>query len=305
MKFTFGSDPEFMISRCDELVSAISLLPKKESAISKNGSQFYYDNVLAEIAVKPSKTKDEALANIHNALQNLSKLVNPSRFIIRASDKYPSKQLADKNARIAGCNPEWDVYSLRCVLPPEEVIAKTDFRTAGGHIHIGGGGLDDPMKTFDVIRMMDLFLGIPAVFIDTDKSSKDRRKIYGHAGSHRATDYGFEYRALGNFWFASPKLVSLVYDIVEFCLEFVAQKGHEKFWIVEEKKLQNDDPSEAYTCTGYDVKALLKSINECDEKQAEKFMMFISNYMPAELFMRIEELSGKMLPDPYEAWNLK
>lgn len=304
MKFTFGSDPEFMISRWDELVSAISLLPDKESSLSRNGSRFYYDNVLAEIAVKPAKNKDETLQNIHNALENLSKLVKPSKFIIRASDKYPNKQLSHKEARVAGCNPEWDVYSLRCVLPPEEIISKTNFRTAGGHIHIGAKGLDDPIKAFDVIRMLDLFLGIPAIFIDTDETSKERRKIYGHAGSHRATDYGFEYRALGNFWFSSPKLVSLVYDIVEFCLQFVEERNHEKFWSVDQKLLQNDDPSEAYNCTGYDVKALCKAINQCDKKQADKFMLFISNYMPSELFVRIEELSGKTLPDPYEAWNL-
>jgi hypothetical protein len=57
MNFTFGSDPEFMISRWDELQSAIPLLPKKEQALIRNGSKFYYDNVLAEIAFKPASSK--------------------------------------------------------------------------------------------------------------------------------------------------------------------------------------------------------------------------------------------------------
>ena len=153
MNFTFGSDPEFMISRWDELQSAIPLLPKKEQALIRNGSKFYYDNVLAEIAVKPASSKEDLQKNIENSLQQLCKLIKPARFIIQASAKYPSKQLNDKDAKIAGCNPEWNAYTLRCVLPPEEIISKTPFRTAGGHIHIGAEGLNDPIKAFDVIRM--------------------------------------------------------------------------------------------------------------------------------------------------------
>ena len=304
MEFTFGTDPEFMISRWDDLQSAIPMLPKKENAVVKNGNGFYYDNVLAEIAIKPSKNKDDAIKNIQQALQGLAKLVKPSKFIIQASAKYPTKELNDKDARIAGCNPEWNVYTLRCVLPPEDVISKTAFRTAGGHIHVGAKGLEDPIKAFDVIRMMDLFLGIPSIFLDTDPTSKERRKIYGHAGGHRATDYGFEYRSLGNFWFSSPEYVELIYDLTEFVLNFVAEDNHKKFWSINEKLLQGSDPSKAYTCTGYDAKALCKSINTCDKKQAEKFLMFINNYLPDNLINKIDQLANKTLPDPYEAWRL-
>ena len=304
MKFTFGTDPEFMIARWDDLISAISILPKKEKPLSRKGSRFYYDNVLAEIAVKPAETKDQAIENIRLALQELSKIIKPCKFVIRSSAKYPNKQLMDKDARIAGCNPEWDIYSLTCVLPPEEVISKTSFRTAGGHIHVGAAGLDDPFKSFNMIRMMDLFLAIPALFLDKDETSKERRKIYGHAGSHRGTEYGFEYRALGNFWFSSPEMVSLVYDIVEFCLGFVEEGQHEKFWRVDKELLDTEDPSQAYKCTGYDVEALCKAINSCDKKQAEKFMMFISNYMPSNLFLRIEKMMNLDMADPYESWNI-
>jgi len=304
MEFTFGTDPEFMISRWDDLQSAIPMLPKKEHALTRNGSSFYYDNVLAEIAVKPAKNKEDAIKNIKNSLVQLAKLVKPSRFIVQASAKYPAKQLADKEAKIAGCNPEWNVYTLRCILPPEEVISKTNFRTAGGHIHVGAKGFNDPFKAFDVIRMMDLFIGIPSVFLDTDPTSKERRKIYGHAGSHRATDYGFEYRSLGNFWFSSPEYVSLIYDLTEFALDFVAHEDHKKFWSVNEKLLQGNDPSKAYTCTGYDVKSLCKTINTCDRKQAEKFMLVVNNYLPHDISDRIERLSNKELPDPYETWEL-
>ena len=152
--------------------------------------------------------------------------------------------------------------------------------------------------------MMDLFIGIPSLFMDTDPTSKERRKIYGHAGSHRMTDYGFEYRSLGNFWFSTKEHVELIYDLVKFILHFVNEGDHKKFWSVNEKLLSGNDPSRAYTCIGYDAKALCKAINSCDKKQAEKFMIFIHNYLPDSLARKIDILSNKELPDIYDSWNI-
>jgi hypothetical protein len=304
MNFTFGSDPEFMVGKNEEIVSAIPHLPRKESALNRNGHKFYYDNVLAEIAIKPASTRNQAVEHTQQALGQLSKLIKPYKLLIRSSAKYPSKQLTHKEARIAGCNPEWNVYTLKCVLPPEDVISNTSFRTAGGHIHVGAEGLNNPVKAFDVIRMMDLFIGIPALFLDKDETSKERRKIYGHAGSHRATNYGFEYRSLGNFWFQSPDHVELIYDLVNFVLEFIAEDGHKKFWVVNEALLESHDPSKAYKCTGYDSKLLCKTINGCDMQQAEKFLMFINNYLPDDLSSKIDSLSNQEMSDPYETWCL-
>lgn len=312
--FSWGTDPEFMIIHHGELKSAIGILPKKEKAVvSKNGHSFYFDNVLAEISIKPANNKDEAVSNVRSALYELSKAVSPGKFIIRASDNYPKKELNCFDAKIASCNPEWDVYSLQQIFPPDEDVDlldgyyqfKTLFRSAGGHIHIGSERLQDPLEAFGVIRMMDLFLGIPSIYMDTDITSKDRRKIYGHAGSHRMPEYGVEYRTLGNFWLSSPEHVSLIYDLTEFVLDFVENKNHEKFWSVDESLFDEDDPSLAYTCFGYNVEMLRKAINTCNKKEAEKFMMFISNYLPPRLLDAINQLSEKEIPDPYVAWNIQ
>ena len=311
--FTFGADPEFMLTHHGELKSAIGVLPKKENAIAKNGHSFYFDNVLAEIAVKPAKNKDEALSNMRSALQGLAKAIKPGKFIIRASGNYPKRELNCIESKIVSCNPEWDVYSLEQVFPPDEDVDlldgcyqfKTPFRSAGGHIHIGSERLQDPLEIFSVIRMMDLFLGVPSIYMDTDETSKDRRKIYGHAGSHRTPEYGLEYRSLGNFWLSSPDHVSLMYDLTEFVLDFVEKKNQEKFWTVNEDLLYDDDPSLAYTCFGYDVDMLCNAINTCNRREADKFMMFVSSYLPARLLTAIDQLSGKTLPDPYVAWNIE
>lgn len=305
MNFTFGTDPEFMLVNKNYcLKSAIGILPKRSNAKPIGGNYFYYDNVLAEIAIKPSKTKKEAVENIRNALAKLVKLISPMKIEMCCAENYPLKELKHEDARIAGCNPEWDVYSLQCMLPPEDVISKTQFRTAGGHIHLGAKLLKDPFNVFATVRMMDLFVGIPSLFIDPDFFSKSRRKIYGHAGTHRVTDYGLEYRSLGNFWLASPEFVDLIYDLSGFVLNFVADKQHEKFWSIDENLLDDDDPSIAHNCFGYDVEELIDCINNCDKKAAYKFMTFISHYLPVEILERIEKLKDCKMPNPYVCWNI-
>jgi hypothetical protein len=312
MNFSFGSDPEFMLTSQNELKSAIGILPKKERAIVKQNNHYYFDNVLAEIAIKPANTKDESIENIRKSLQGLSDAIGKNKFTIKASANYPKKELNCMDAKVAGCSPEWNVYTLECDYPPDEDVElldgyfqfKTPFRSAGGHIHIGSNMLQDPSNAFSVVRMMDLFLGIPSIFIDTDPTSKARRRIYGHAGSHRTPEYGIEYRTLGNFWFSSPKIASLIYDLTKFSLNFVETKQHERFWSVDEDLLE-EDPSEAYHCFGYDVNSLRRAIDTCDKKLAQKFMIFISNYLPENLFQEIEKLSGVNLPDPYIEWKIK
>jgi hypothetical protein len=306
MSLSFGSDPEFMlVDEGNNLKSAISLLPKKANAKPYYGSSIYYDNVLAEIAVKPSWTKEEFLKNVKKSLNKLAQLIYPLKFKVCASASYPNKELFSHEARIAGCNPEWNVYNLQCVLPPEEVISKTNFRTAGGHIHVGSKSLQESSSIFNFIRMMDLFVGIPSLFMDKDPSSKERRKIYGRAGTHRITDYGIEYRPLGNFWYSSPEHAELIYDLTMFVYSFVNMGEHDKFWSVDESLLDCEDPSKAYTCFGYDCDMLEMSINNCDLKNANHFMTFISHYIPGDLFDSILKMvNEKKLPDPYASWGI-
>lgn len=310
--FSFGSDPEFMLVDGNQLKSAIGILDAKTDK-----GQFYYDNVLAEIAVKPGNTRFEVITHIGDALKELARRISPNKFVIRASDEYPEEELDSDTARIAGCNPEWSVYSFKIIKPPEKMVYfkesywyfKTPFRTAGGHIHLRSSLLADAVYQAATIHMMDLFLGIPSLFMDTDPSSKDRRKAYGLAGSHRnpeepETGYGrVEYRTLGNFWFSSPEYVGLIYDLCDFVMRFIENGGYDKFWTVDKSMLLRK-PGAAFECVGYDADALQKSINACDKKQAEKFMLIVHNFLPDELNKQIENLTGKKLPDPYEAWNL-
>jgi hypothetical protein len=304
MNFTFGSDPEFMlVDKNYSLKSAIGILPKRINAKPIAGNYFYYDNVLAEVAIRPSASKEETIENFRIAIKKLAEIIKPFRFEIICAENYPLNQLKAEDARIAGCSPEWDVYSLQCVRPPEEIISKTSFRTAGGHVHLGCNLLKDPFNIFATIKMLDLFLSVPSLFLDSDFSSKRRRKIYGKAGYHRITEYGLEYRSLGNFWLSSPELVGIIYDLSQFVINFVKNKDHEKFWFVN-KILLDEDPSLAYECFGYDVNELISCINKCDKKIASKFMIFISHYLPKKILEDISNLIDKKMPNPYVSWQI-
>ena len=77
-----------------------------------------------------------------------------------------------------------------------------------GHIHIG---YDNPeMSTnIEIVKAMDLFLGVPSILLDTDT---ERRKLYGKAGAFRPKSYGVEYRTLSGFWIANDELIAWAFN---------------------------------------------------------------------------------------------
>lgn len=302
MDFSIGSDPEFFLQK-EKYKSAIGILPSRENAIKKNECLYYYDNVLAEAQLKPANSKNEFIKNIQNCLKGLISIINPYEISLISALNFPENELKDKDARIAACNPEWCAYSLTQNLAPQEIIMNTPFRTAGGHIHLGCNLLHEGIFILNTIKMLDLFLGIPSILLDKDKTAKDRRKIYGLAGSHRIPNHGVEYRTLGNFWLNSPELANFVYDVCNFVLNFVSEKGYEKFWSINEELLDADDPSLAYYCFGYDINLMRKAINNCDKKTANKFMLIVKNYWPDYITKTFDFLENKEF-NLYKEWNL-
>ena len=300
--FSFGSDPEVFISSNGKIINAINVLPNKENKISRGYTSIYYDNVLAEMQITPAYSASEAIHNIRTAFQMLQENIKDHEIKIESAHWLDNQDLLDKESRIVGCNSEFCAYTLEQIQPPEDVIKSTGFRTAGGHIHLGNSDLfQDSKGILNTVRMLDLFVAIPSVLLDQDITQKYRRKIYGHAGSHRIPEHGLEYRCLGNFWLKSPRLVELIYDLTAYTINFVGKEKNKLFWITDEEFDENVD--QTTFCFGYDANLLQTCINTCDRRKAEKFMHIVNCHLPKDLAYKIEDFSETNF-DFYHEWGI-
>lgn len=299
---TFGSDPEFMITNKQGILkSAIGIVngTKENRFDLGKGHKAYYDNVLAECQIAPSQSAEEAIENFGECFKRYAKHIAPYIMKPQASAIYPESECQHDDAKKFGCDPEFCAYEVMVCDPPE---CTTTFRSGGGHIHIGfQNGVKLPEMTNEekeiitwnriwVIRMCDLFIGIPSVLIDHDPTSKERRKLYGGAGTHRIPPHGVEYRSLSNFWCAEPKKVALMYDLSNFIVEEVLTSGlHLKLW---DKEIAPNQ--------------LKKTINSGDDKNAQKiYQDIVLKYLPKKLASQINKFLEPTTIDFYKAWNIK
>lgn len=79
------------------------------------------------------------------------------------------------------------------------------------HIHIGYENRSVE-TSLQLIKLMDLFVGLLGVIYDKDRK---RRSLYGKAGCFRLTPYGFEYRVLSAKMYDTDAIMSLVWDGIE------------------------------------------------------------------------------------------
>lgn len=300
--FSFGSDPEIFLALNGKIVNAIGILPPKSQKISRGVSSIYYDNALAEMQVEPSHTAAEAIENIRKAMALLQDTLPRHEIRIQSAHWFQRSDIDNEESRSVGCNSEYCAYTLEQIMPPQDVIKNTSFRTAGGHIHLGDNELfHDGHGIINTVRMLDLFLGIPSLLLDNDNTQRYRRRIYGHAGSHRVPDHGLEYRCIGNFWLRSPRLVEVVYDLTDFAINFVENNGYSQYWSQPNEDDESSDQSKL--CFGYDARLLRSCINSCDKRKASKFMQIVSRHIPTELNQRIHKLSTINF-DIYSEWGI-
>ena len=204
-KIKLGTDPELYIANDTEVVSAEGLIGGTKKApkyITEEGHAIQEDNVMVEFNTPPCSSAEEFTKEINVVLTYLEATLGLQnlRLHYSASEVLDPKYLKTKQAQQFGCEPDFNAY-LRCAnTPPEPSSA---LRTAGGHIHVGYPNAGDVGQVEDIVRAMDLFLGLPSVIMDQD----DRRKtMYGKAGAFRFKDYGLEYRTLSNFWIYTDEL---------------------------------------------------------------------------------------------------
>jgi Phage phiEco32-like COOH.NH2 ligase-type 2 len=308
-KLTLGSDPEFFLQdKTGVFRSAIPIVKgtKEKKLNLGNGHWAFYDNVLAECNVKPGASEDEVYVNFGDCFRRLAKAVQPYILVPQASARFDASECTHPDAKVFGCEPEYCAYDLCQVQAPS---CEDTFRSGGGHIHLGASDESYPLlakiKEEDdrtdrdwgrvwVVRMLDLFVGIPSLFLDHDVTSAARRKLYGHAGTHRPKEeYGVEYRAVSNFWMRTPRILSLVYKLCMFTVKFVEEHGYERMW------------KDIDSCFGYNVADLRKAINESDKDLASSLLNgVVKEYLPANLMREIFKFAEPQNTNFYREWRI-
>lgn len=219
---TVGADPElFLQDHTGKFISSIGKFggTKKEPRQlgDMKGMAVQEDNVAVEFNIPPERTLQAFRGNIIKALELIEQeaAAKQLKLAIVPSAEFDKDELASKEARTFGCDPDYNVWSLR--ENPRPRTSNKALRSAGGHVHIAFAE-----DRIGLGRACDLFLGCPSIMFDPDQA---RRLLYGKAGAVRQKPYGLEYRTLSNFWIKSPELIDMVFSQVVQAVEFVRNGG--------------------------------------------------------------------------------
>lgn len=229
--FKLGTDPELFIyseKLCKFIPVCGMIGGTKEHPIQidKNEPMFSLqeDNVAVEFTIPPVNTLSGWLNNI-NYMKNFinETILKPKDLlpIYSSSARFEIEDLNDPRAQHMGCNSSYNAWTYE-----QHQVDRSDYtlRTTGNHIHVGYDN-HNPDTSIELIKAMDLFLGVPSVLIDPDT---ERRKMYGKCGDYRIkTSYGVEYRSLGGYFLTNNELLTWVYNNTLAAIDFVNTGGME------------------------------------------------------------------------------
>lgn len=226
-EFLIGSDPELFIvdkSKDNKIISSIGLIPGVKGHAYKpaelpEGFGLQIDNILAEFNIPPTCYKEDFIAHMmvmKDYIRDYVKSKNPNYDICcKASALVDEDQLQSDEAKLFGCSPDYNAWLGE--QNPRPQGDTTNLRTTGCHFHIGYEGHDRD-TSMELIRILDLFLGVPSILIDEDDR---RRQLYGKAGCFRFTSYGVEYRVMSGYFINSPRLIGWCFDQILAAIEFL------------------------------------------------------------------------------------
>jgi len=209
MKVTLGCDPElFLVDAAGALVSGIGLVggskhhPRELDELGK-GFMVSEDNVAVEFGVPPAEdivSWDTSIDSVVKYLEEKMTQHYGLHFTNLSAAVFPSEQLMSPEALEFGCDPDFNAWTGK--VNPRPRATDAALRSAGGHIHFGVElSKADKIK---LIKLADLYLGVPSVVLDQQGAL--RRELYGKRGAYRIKPYGVEYRTLSNFWVFSESL---------------------------------------------------------------------------------------------------
>ena len=250
MKITLGCDPEmFLISQDGKLKSSVGLIGGSKFApmpLTDLGEGYFVqeDNVAVEFNIPPAQARQDFVESITKTLNFLTENVGRAYGLSMAniaSASFPEEELQTPASQEFGCDLDYNAWTGRKNARPKATDG--NLRSCGGHIHVG---IDkSKLSILEGVRKMDLFLGVPSLFMDKDEK---RRALYGKAGAHRDKPFGFEYRTLSNFWIFNPKLIEWAWNNTERAIsaaeEQLAVSDEDNALIVEAINTNNKQMAE-------------------------------------------------------------
>jgi len=213
MNIKLGCDPEaFLIDLNGQLRSSIGLIGgSKEQPMPLPlgmGYAVQEDNVALEFNIPPAEGRSQFVESIGLTLKFLTDMVKDQYgFTIAemSAASFPATELDNPAALVFGCDPDYNAWTGD-VNPKPNAVDKA-LRSCGGHVHIGYDKAS--VDGSSIIRLCDLFMGVPSVLMDKGDL---RKQLYGKAGAYRDKAYGVEYRTLSNFWIFNSRLIEWVWD---------------------------------------------------------------------------------------------
>lgn len=219
-KVTLGSDPEFFIfdQINNKFIASCGWIggTKEKPIYLKDKLGYQEDNVALEFNVPPTTSSKELIGNVNELINYIETKYffkeKKYKIVAKASAYFDIDQLSTEQAKKFGCDPDYNAWTNEV---NEIFDIQTNLRSCGGHIHIG---YDKPNihSNLQIIRLFDLYLGVPSVLLDLDT---DRKQLYGKAGAFRHQKYGVEYRTLSNFWLTNQELADWVFSNVYIALD--------------------------------------------------------------------------------------
>jgi hypothetical protein len=209
-----GADPEvFLVNNSGKHISAIGYInadkwnPMQIPDMAQ-GFTLQEDNVSLEYGIPPASSAEEFANHIQAVMTRSKQWIPNLSFSNLSCTIFDKDQMKHPAAHVFGCEPDFNAWTGEANMPPHP--PHPFMRSAGGHIHV-----ETKKDPAHVVKMMDLYLGIPSVFMD---NGTERRKMYGKPGAHRVKSYGVEYRVLSNFWIFDKKYIQWAWDQTERAL---------------------------------------------------------------------------------------
>lgn len=212
-----GADPEvFLTNGNGQLISVIGKIrgtkwEPTQIADLPPGFTLQQDNVALEFGIPPASSADEYVMHIKSVKDKGLEVLRGLSYSPLSCAVFPEDQMQDDAAHMFGCEPDYNAWTGKVNIKPQP--PHPFMRSAGGHVHV-----ETKLPKKPVIKAMDVFLSIPAVFMD---HGEDRKQLYGKSGAFRPKPYGVEYRTLSNFWIFDDKLIQWVWRNTERALKSV------------------------------------------------------------------------------------